>query len=469
MNPFLNPFLSIPLLKGLLFDPNRIYQQKPDQLERFRNKTFRNIVRYAYTVPLYHDKYKKAGIKPDDIKSLEDIKKLPFITKKELVDSYPDKIIPRDYNKNNSFVVCTGGTTGKPVSVYTDLYTMGKPGGIAVRELNYFNINWRKSKIVHIGNFNPYRIDKITEDNFNSHLNSFVSMKNRLNIDVSTPIFEIINQLDEFKPDLVMSYPAVFQHLAFIRRKGHGKNIKPKLFWTGGAMLDDYTRRYVEDAFKCRLLNIYPSVEAGADIAFECFENTWHVNYDFFNLEAIDEKGELVSEGERGHLVITRLWGRGTPIIRYTGMDDWVKLLPWYECSCGLKTPVIINGVEGRQRANIILPNGKVFPPGAFCFITPVLHKLKTFKVKQYQIVQKKIDEIEILLVIDDDLRSKGPSVKEISKNIEEAYRKKVGPDVNITIKEVDEIKNKESSKPPPIVVSFVKQKQGYNILKSKS
>jgi len=78
--------------------------------------------------------------------------------------------------------------------------------------------------------------------------------------------------LDSFRPDIIMAYPAIFQHLAFLKRKGYGKNIKPTLFWTGGAMLDDYTRSYVEDAFECRLLNIYPSVEAGSDIAFECME-----------------------------------------------------------------------------------------------------------------------------------------------------------------------------------------------------
>jgi len=147
-------------------------------------------------------------------------------------------------------------------------------------------------------------------------------------------------------------------------------------------------------------------------------------------------------------------------------MDDWVKLLPYKKCSCGLSTPIIEGGVEGRKRANIILPSGKVFPPGAFCFITPVLHKLKTFKVKQYQVIQKKIDEIEILLIIDEDLRDVGPTVDEIVKNIKEMYLKKVGFGVSINVKEVKEIKHpKDASKPPPIVISHVTQEEGYNVL----
>ena len=466
MNVLFNPIISVPLLRDYLFDPSRIYRLNSEQLKKYRDRAFKRIVKYAYTVPLYHERYKKAGINPNDIRGINDIVKLPFITKTDLVENFPDKIMPAGYNKEKAHVICTGGTTGKPVSIYTDFYTMGKAGGPLLREMKHFNLHWRKSKFVHLGNFNPYRADLITQDNFQKQLKSIFSMKNLLNMDVNQPMTDIINRLDDFEPDVVMSYPAVFQHLAFLKRKGYGKHIKPKLFWTGGAMLDDYTRRYVEDAFGCRLLNVYPSVEAFADIAFECLEGHWHIHSDFFNVEAIDENGELVAPGERGHIVITRLWGRGTPIIRYTGMDDWVKILPYKKCNCGLSTPIIDGGVEGRKRADIILPSGKVFPPGAFCFITPVLHKLKTFKVKQYQIIQKKIDEIEILLVIDEDLRYVGPPVEEIIENIREMYLKKTGSNVSINVKEVKEIKHpKDASKPPPIVISHVKQEEGYNIL----
>jgi len=468
MNPLLNPLISVPLIKNYILEPGRLERLNHKQLERYRDKAFKHIIKYAYTVPLYHNKYKKAGIHPNDIRNMDDIVKLPFISKKDLVDNFPDNIIPVGYNKNKGFVICTGGTTGKPVSIYTDFLTMSKAALVSIREMNFLNLNWRKTRFAHIGNFNQYRVDLIARENFQSHIESFFSMKNHLNIDVDLPMVNIINKLDSFRPDVVMSYPAVFQHLAFLKRKGLGENIKPQLFWTGGAMLDEYTKSYVEDAFGCRLLNIYPSVEAGADIAFECLDRKWHLHSDFFNIEALGDNNELVSEGERGHVVLTRLWGQGTPIIRYTGMDDWVRLLPREECSCGLTTMILEGGIEGRMRANIVLPNGKIFPPGAFCFITPVLHKLNTFKVKQYQIVQKKIDEIDILLVIDSDLRDVGPSVDIIAKNIKEAYLKKVGSGVAINVKEVSEIKKtKDGGKPSPIVVSHVNPKEGYRILES--
>lgn len=466
MNPLTNPFISLPLLKGYLFDGKRIKNKNLKQLERFKIKALKKTVSYAYTIPFYHDKYKKAGIRPSDIKTLTDITKLPFTTKNEIKSHFPKNLLPKHTNIQNKHVVCTGGTTGKPLCIHTDFYTIGKAVILSIRELGLLGFQWKNTKFTHIGNFNPYRIDLVAQQHFQKYLKPFFRTDNTLNIDVNTPIKTIIENLEKFNPDVIMTYPAICQHLAYLKRKGHGEKLKPKLFWTGGAILDDYTRNYVEDAFQCRLLNIYPSVEAQADIAFECFSGTWHIHDDYFHLEAIDDTGELVSPGERGQLVLTRLWGTATPIIRYIGMDDWIRLERGRLCECGLTTTVIQGGVEGRMRANIVLPNGSIFPPGAFCFIDPVLNKYNTFKIKQYQIIQQKINKIDILLVIDENLRNIGASVRTIKDEIKQIYEQKVGPEVTISVIEVEEVKHpKDASKPPPIVISLVSEEEGYHIL----
>jgi phenylacetate-CoA ligase len=468
MNPLLNPRILFPFVRNYLFDPGRLVNSAPKEIKNYKDKAFRRMVKFAYNVPLYHEKYKKAGVHPSDIKGIQDIVKLPFITKDDIKQNFPDKIVPVNFNKDKGHVVCTGGTTGKPVCLYTNFLTIGRGVSLAIRQMRLLKIDPKNVKLVHIGNFNPYRIDMVARDHFYRYLKPFYSGKNILNIDVNTPISEMIKKLENFNPGMIMSYPAIFQHLAFFRRKGKGKGINPKICWTGGAMLDDYTRNYVEGAFKTRLLNVYPSVEAGGDIAFECLNGKWHVHDDFYHLEAMDENGDILDSGKRGHLVMTRLWGYGTPILRYTGMDDWVKIIHDVECDCGLCSTIIENGIEGRMRANIILPGGKVFPPGAFCFIEPVVSKYKTFKIKKYQVVQKKIDEIDVSLVIDEDLRNVGPSVETIMKEVKEIYQQKSGPKVKITVKEVKEIKpEKGSTKPPPIVVSRVKIEEGYKALEN--
>lgn len=465
MNPFINPITSFSVLKDYLNDYKRLKKYSPEKMEEYRDKQFRKIVKYAYNVPLYHDKYKKAGIRPDDIKKIDDIKKLPFISKKDLIDNFPDNVLPINSKITKKHIVCTGGTTGKPVSIFTDFYTMIKASGAVLCEYDMFNLNWRKSKIAGIGNITSYRIGQVIDKQVISPLKTIFSMNNILSMDVNLPITKIMEKLDKFKPEVVQSYPTIHQHLAFLKRKGHGKNLNPRILLSSGSVLDNYTRSYVEDAFGCKLLNYYSSVESGAHIAIECYEGNWHIHSDFFHIEAINEKMKLVKPGEKGHLVITRLFGKGTPIIRYTGMDDWVKLAPPEKCNCGLCTPTLRDGVEGRMNANIVLPNGKIFPAGAFCFIEAVLHKFKTFKVKQYQVVQNRSDDIEILLVIDEDLRNVGAPIEEIVEDIKQIYQEKAGLEVEINVREVSEIKHpKDARKPAPIVISHVKVEEGYKI-----
>jgi hypothetical protein len=146
-------------------------------------------------------------------------------------------------------------------------------------------------------------------------------------------------------------------------------------------------------------------------------------------------------------------------------MEDWVTLSDGKECGCGLRSPIFEKPVEGRIMSNIVLPNGTVYPPNAFLFLTSVLIDFDTFKVKRFQIVQKTLNEIEILLVIDNDLRQVGPSVEKIMKRIESVYAEIVGPEVKIMVKETDDIPDDPTSgKPGPLVISLVTQAEKCNV-----
>lgn len=466
MNPFLNPITGIPFIKNFIFDPGRLHRFSPKKMKIYRDKNLRKIVKYAYTASLYHTRYKKTGIYPDDIKEIKDITKLPFVTKRDLVEYFPDGIVPIDYNKERAQVVSTGGSTGKPVSIYTDFSVMSGGIGASIRTLKNLNLHWRKSRIVQVGNYSPGKADAAAEGILYSKARSLHFLGNYKFMNAFNPIKDIVKRLDEYKPDMILSYPATFQHLAYLKKKGYGENINPRVLISSASVLDQYTRSYVEDAFGCRILNVYGSTETSSEsaIAFECMEGTWHINYDYFHVAAIDENMEVVDEGERGDIVVTRLFGRGTPIVRYTGVDDWVTLLQEYECSCGLCTPIIKGGVEGRVSSSIILPDGRLFPAASFASLYVVLKDLKTKKVRQFQIVQKKIDEIDILLVIDEDLRNIGPSIDLIFKKIKEIHQKKTGLQVAINVKEVKEIKSLKG-KPAPLVISHVTPEKSFKVI----
>ncbi len=425
-------------------------------------------MKYAYTVPLYHDKYKKAGLHPEDIKEMRDITKLPFITKKDLVDNYPNGIIPPHYDIKKAYVVSTSGSTGKPVSSFLDFSVYSEGVGASLRIMKAYDLNWRKTRYVNIGTFVSGKADEVARQAFFSQAKFAYSSSNYIGINAFEPIKEIMKKLDEIKPDAILSYPVTYQNLAYLKMKGYGKNVHPKVLLVGGYLLDEYTRNYVEEAFGCKMCNGYGAAETSseASIAFECVNKTWHINTDFYHVETIDENLQLVGNGEIGHIVVTRLFGKATPIIRYTGLDDWVTLTEEYDCECGLTTPTFREGVEGRRSSSIILPDGRIYPAATFANLSDVFNKMKTRKVKQFQIVQKKVDEFDILIIIDEGLRNADPPVDELFKRVKDVYQEKVGQDVKINVKEVNDIES-PPNKPASQVISLITQKERERIIEN--
>jgi phenylacetate-CoA ligase len=466
MNPFLNPLTGLPFLKHFLFDAGRLSHMNPDQVEAYRDKALKRIVTYAYSVPLYHKKYRDAGISPKDITGMKDIHRLPFITKKDLVDNYPDGIIPQHYDRQKAFVVSTSGSTGKPVSLFTDFSVFGEGIGASLRMWRASALNWRKTRYANIGNFTPGKADNVANEAFFSKARFAYSSDKHISLNAFEPIKEVMRKLDLFKPDAILTYPVTYQHLAYLKKKGFGSNVNPKALLVSGYLLDEYTRTYVEDAFGCKMYNSYGAAETSSEaaIAFECSKRTWHINHDFYHVETIDDHMNLVESGKIGHIVVTRFFGKATPLIRYTGLDDWVTLTNYTECDCGLWTPTFKGGIEGRRNTSIILSDGRVFPAASFAILSPVLNKMKTRKVKQFQIVQRRLDEIDILLVIDEDLRDSNPPTDELIEKIKKIYEEKVGTGVVITVKEVTDIPP-EQNKPAPLVISKVSDQERERII----
>src|SRR5512136_1475656 len=168
MNPFLNPVTGIPFLKNFLFDAQRLRTSSPEKINKYRDKVFRRIVRYADTVPLFHIKYQAAHIHPNDINGINDIAKLPFISKQDIVEHFPNDILPRGYKKKNTRIVSTAGSTGKQISIFTDFSIFSGGIGASLRIYDQLNLNWRTSRLANIGNFNPNMADSTAENLFYS-------------------------------------------------------------------------------------------------------------------------------------------------------------------------------------------------------------------------------------------------------------------------------------------------------------
>jgi phenylacetate-coenzyme A ligase PaaK-like adenylate-forming protein len=151
---------------------------------------------------------------------------------------------------------------------------------------------------------------------------------------------------------------------------------------------------------------------------------------------------------------MTRFFGEGTPFVRYSGLDD--ILTPLYEkCPCG-KHSQLIKRIDGRRANQIKSPNGKYYTPVIFTRgIDAALRILKTDKVLQYQVVQEKIDKIDILFVVNEEKRDEPPSIDTLIEVIKREYYKIFGDIFNFEIKEVEKVIGSENkNKPPPYAIS---------------
>jgi len=441
MNQLYNPVFLSKILKSYFFDIDRLGTISKKELEEFRDKRFRKIVNYAYTVPMYHDLYKKAGVHPDDIRGIKDIERLPLVSKDDLQKYYPDGLVSSKIKKEKLIKVSTSGTTGRSLSIFVDLHDIVTGLFAYIRMINDHGINWRKDRMTIVGDFAPHTVESgyINRGIFSKMQNSFL-FKNMQWLDTNDELEELIEKINKFKPDFLGGYVGLLGHLAILKEKGLGKDISPRVIGTTGSVVDESLRKFICETFGAEVFETYASTEAGP-IAFQCKHGSYHILDDMVHLEII-ERGRYVSPGTPGHVAVTKLYGVGTPIIRYTAMND-IAAFSSKKCDCRLSGH-LLEKVYGRDILSIYLPDGRVMLPASTTQIfSRVLYELKTNKVKDVQVTQHDFKNIEIKVKINHDIKDEGSSVEDVLGLIKKGFQEKIGPDVKIDINEVKEINRK--------------------------
>ena len=449
MNPFYNPIFLSKIAKAYLFDIQRLKKISDVKLKRYQDHQLKKMVRFAYTVPLYHDKYKKARVHPNDISVIKDLRKLPLISKEDIKQYYPDGIISSKTSREQLVEIATSGTTGKSLSIYVDMFdiVMGLFGYL--RTIREYEINWRKHRLTIIGDFASHTAESgYVTKGLQPRLPFDFLFRNIQWLDTNDEPKKIIKKINRFNPDFIGGYVGMLGHLALLKEKGFGKNISPKYIAATGAVLDKTLKEFIETTFDAHLFEVYGATETGP-IAFECKQGGYHIMSDLLYLEFLKDDMP-VNSGEAGKLVVTKLFGKGTPIIRYDAINDIVS--PRYEkCNCDISGEMI-QKIFGRDDLSLLLPGGRVLLPSSFSEIySRVLYGLKTNKLKDTRIIQHNLTKIEIQIVIDGKTRGVGPSVEEIFSLVRKGFQEKVGPEVEIFVKEV-----KKVSKGGPRIISKV-------------
>ncbi len=457
MNPFYNPVFLGKILKRYLVDVDRLDRISEESLHRYQDKRLRQLVRFADSVPLYHEKFQAAGIQPSDITGIADLHRLPFVTKEDLKRYYPDGIISNQIRKDSLVEVSTSGTTGKVLPLYVDLLDIVMGLFAYMRTLHEYSLSIWKDRITIIGDFAPHTAESgYVTRGLQPRFNLTGLFKNVQWLNTNDDPKKVIAAINEFQPEFIGGYVGMLGHLALLKETGSGDNIWPRYIAATGSVLDSFLKSYIEKTFQTKVFEVYGATESGL-IGFQCKQGSYHLMSDLVYAEFL-RNGIPVQSGDAGEMIITKFHGSGTPILRYNAINDIVAPLHG-TCPCG-KAGSLIKKVYGRNDLALYRSDGTVLLPSTFSEIySKLLYELRTNKVRNTKLIQHDFTNLEIQVVIDETLRSIGPSVEEIFEFLRKGFQEKMGSGVTITVSEVASVDTSQG----PRIISLI-DKKNYTI-----
>jgi phenylacetate-CoA ligase len=403
----------------------RLYWRR-DKLRKFQEKRLRSVVNYAYRfVPYYHEKFKEAGISPSEIKTLEDLSKLPIVKKDELRIKDPSRLISVKFEPRKLKVVRTSGSTGKPFRVY----------------LTGAEDDWRKAIYmranISCGQKPRDRWVAITAPHHfgdTTRLQQRLGFFARVNVSVFSGLDNCVKLVSEAKPDVLDGYSGTLLLLARELDRRDLKTVNPRIIFGTAELIDDASIKFIESVFDSPFYDQFGCVEVDRT-AWQCPEKVgYHMDVDSVITQFVDSEGNEVSPGERGEIVYTSLFNYAMPLIRYSVGDLGQYRLD--ECPCGRVLP-LMKVLEGRKDSFIVLPNNQLMSPRAFTVAMSMFSRYHD--IEEFRIIQRKLDYMELFVKTKKGCKG----MHAFEKELKEHFQKTLGLDklgVTLSINFVDEI-----------------------------
>lgn len=362
-----------------------------EKLETLRDNSLRKMVRYAAeTVPYYRDLFRKEGIDPGCIKTVQDLRRLPLLQKKMLRQN-PHLFLSTSRLGKESMQFTTSGSTGEPARIYHDRYSMLANIAYGERERLPLSLvcgkksGFKKLYIVRQSS----TVGKVWDF---YRQNTFIpSSRPRLLLNVLQPINQIVDAVNSYRPDIIIGYgsylEALFRTLMFQQSQMH----LPGALLYGGDSMSDGGKTFVEKEFNVPVLSVYDAIES-FKLGFVCeARRGFHIHEDLCHVRIVDANGSDLPLGEKGEVVISNLVNRGTVLLNYCLGD--LASLSIERCPCGRTLP-LLSTLEGRVE-DIIFPaeGGFVHPRAVWTLLS------QRNEIVRYQLIQYKPDQFELKLV----------------------------------------------------------------------
>ncbi|MBQ3274238.1 MAG: phenylacetate--CoA ligase [Christensenellaceae bacterium] len=406
-----------------------------EKIVELQNRRLVEQVRHVYdNVKYYRDKMDEKGIKPEDIRSIDDLHLLPFLSKADLRDAYPYGLmgVPlRDCVRIQS----TSGTTGRRVVAFYTQDDINIWEDCCARAIAA--VGGTKDDVVQV----CYGYGLFTGG---PGLNGGSHKLGSLTLPMSSGNTQRqIQFMIDLQSTILCCTPSYAAYLSeSIHEMGVKDQIKLKAGIFGAEAWTEEMRRDIEKSLGIKAYDIYGLTEiSGPGVAFECEEQTgMHINEDHFIAEVIDpETGEVLPEGKKGELVFTCLTKKAFPLLRYRTRD--ICVLSRKKCSCG-RTHVKMSKPMGRSDDMLIIKGVNVFPSQ----IEAVL--IKEGYQANYQIIvtrEGNSDKLEVQVEMTPDKFSDSISaISEYEKKLTSELKAMLGIYAKVTLVEPKSIARSE-------------------------
>lgn len=326
-----------------------------EQITAWQNERLAQTVQHVYkNVPYYRNLMEQKGITPDDIQSIKDLHKLPFITKQDLRDAYPYGLLATPL-EDCVRIQSTSGTTGRRVVAFYTQHDIDLWEDCCARAI--MAAGGTKEDVVHV----CYGYGLFTGG---PGLNGGSHKVGSLTLPMSSGNTERqIQFMCDLGSTILCCTPSYAAYLAeSICERGLQDQIKLKAGIFGAEAWTEEMRRDIEQKLHIKAYDIYGLTEiSGPGVSFECEAQTgMHINEDHFIAEVIDPNtGEVLPDGEKGELVFTSITKQAFPLIRYRTRD--ICVLSHEKCPCG-RTHVKMTKPMGRSDDMLIVKGVNVFP-----------------------------------------------------------------------------------------------------------
>jgi phenylacetate-CoA ligase len=404
-----------------------------------QSERLRRLLGHAFTHNrFYRRHFEAAGIRPDDVRTPADLRRLPIVRRAALRQAYAD-LLSDGYRRQRLIQWQTSGSSGTPFTFVKD---RNAPAIIAGFYL-FFRRLWQvETSLFHGG---KQLSILVTHDSDRVRPARRLFLSNSYYLDALFPPEHLAGELLRLRPVYLVTYPSTAKDIARVcSPSGQDLSFLTHIK-TGGELLDRDTASYLRQVFpRARVLDTYSSNDVGF-IGYQCREGaSLHIPEHNLIVEIVDDGGQPVADGTAGEIVVTDLTNYSMPLIRYGGLSDLGRISPT-PCPCGSSLR-ILSELAGRSGAYVALPDGQRLH--AFRLTTAFESVPGMFR---YQIVQERQDLLRFLVIPD-----AGADHGRLSAEIQSRASALLPPEVRLVVELVDQVEKPAGYRKAPVVLSKI-------------